>query len=825
MFTGFYDPSKDPNFKPSCEITTMSFDLPVCNDSAANDQPTEQEKPQDAATFTIPDSPSSLSFGAYLSSVTIKAPTIASTQQPSQISPTFSPSNYSPSYSHEPGSFGASFYKPSLNTSPTSTPSTSNPTTTTEPKKDPAQIPLFGFAFGSIDKKPATENHAPAVHMNQAATAHDEKKDPAEIPFNLQRSNFNNIFGYIEPAKQPEQVSPNTPTGPIRISMLESGFTHNPYYHHDEYDPENNKEPETPEAKKIGEIAAKERERIDTHVFEFFSQPNNDFSNFVGLLGKVSITGEKYVDKDFPANQNSLIGDNYDRISEWGDAVWLRADDFYGKGNYQVFMDKIEPNDIEQGLLGNCYFLSTLSSLAEWPDRIRRLFATKERNEAGCYCVKVCEMGEWKEVVIDDFFPCNRYKKTPIFTKGNDKELWVLILEKVWAKIYGSYDSTEAGLTRECLHDLTGAPTMFFFTDRKEEWGLIWKKLLKAESRQYVMTCGAGEFWTSTGVNEKGIVASHAYSLLAAYDEVDAYGRPVKLVKLRNPWGQTEWNGPWSDSSSNWTPELKKRLHIENKNDGVFFMAYEDFLKYFDDIQVCYVHDSFQYTSKRVTSDANHAKYFKVKIEKEGKYYFTVNQESKRKHAQNSNYRYSSVNLVIAKIQGNGQYQYATGNSRADKEVWAKAKLTPGEYLVYAKVKWLFQNQNDFTLSTYGPGMTNIQEVSKKEHVNMLDQVFMGKAKNSQKKQTYAREGEVNCYSVVDICKDGFIYCYYNNQSSRTLETEIYFKEFRGVKLRKPFRGQAYSLKVPPGQERIVLLKILPNQDVRQVFGEKVRFT
>jgi len=319
-------------------------------------------------------------------------------------------------------------------------------------------------------------------------------------------------------------------------------------------------------------------------------------------------------------------------------------------------------------------------------------------------------------------------------------------------------------------------------------------------------------------------VASHAYSLLAAYDEIDAYGRKVRLVKLRNPWGQTEWNGAWSDHSGFWTPELKKRLGWENRDDGIFFMAYEDFLKYFDDIQICYVRDNNKYQSHRVTSDANHAVYFKVKIEQEGKYYFTVNQESKRKHSQNANYRYSTVNLVIAKILDNGKYQYVTGNSRADKEVWAKGIYTPGEYLVYAKVKWIFQNKNDFVLSTYGPGMTEIQVANKIEHPNMIDQAFMCKGRNSQKKQTFAREGEPNCYSVVDISKDGFIYCYYNNQSSRTLETEVVFKEFRGVKLRKPFRGKSYTLKVGPGQEKIVILKIIPNEDVRQVFGEKVRF-
>jgi len=46
------------------------------------------------------------------------------------------------------------------------------------------------------------------------------------------------------------------------------------------------------------------------------------------------------------------------------------------KENISVF-DDIEPGDIKQGLLGDCYFLCSLSSLAERPNLIRRLFETK----------------------------------------------------------------------------------------------------------------------------------------------------------------------------------------------------------------------------------------------------------------------------------------------------------------------------------------------------------------------------------------------------------------------------------------------------------------
>jgi calpain-15 len=46
----------------------------------------------------------------------------------------------------------------------------------------------------------------------------------------------------------------------------------------------------------------------------------------------------------------------------------------------------------------------------------------------------------------------------PKFSKGNGPELWVIIFEKAWAKIHGSYDRIESGTVYLTLRDLTGAP-------------------------------------------------------------------------------------------------------------------------------------------------------------------------------------------------------------------------------------------------------------------------------------------------------------------------------------------------------------------------------
>ena len=107
--------------------------------------------------------------------------------------------------------------------------------------------------------------------------------------------------------------------------------------------------------------------------------------------------------------------------------------------------------------------------------------------------------------------------------------------------------------------------------------------------------------WSEGGgvpIGGPGLVSGHAYSLIAA--KVLSNGQ--KLVQLRNPWGDFEWNGAWSgvllfqfdsidvliDKSPLWTEHFKREVSfLDNPGDGLFYMAYEDFVKYFSGINVC----------------------------------------------------------------------------------------------------------------------------------------------------------------------------------------------------------------------------------------------
>ena len=43
-----------------------------------------------------------------------------------------------------------------------------------------------------------------------------------------------------------------------------------------------------------------------------------------------------------------------------------------------------------------------------------------------------------------------------------------------------------------------------------------------------------------------------------------------------------EWKGRFSDSSSDWTPELMRKLNVKFEEDGTFWMTLEDFLQQYN---------------------------------------------------------------------------------------------------------------------------------------------------------------------------------------------------------------------------------------------------
>ena len=89
-----------------------------------------------------------------------------------------------------------------------------------------------------------------------------------------------------------------------------------------------------------------------------------------------------FIDSTFPQTVQSLVhSSQMDEYGEFASYTWKRSNQIFNGKKFEVF-DGIDINDIEQGDLGDCYFLCSISAVAEFPNRIMELFATREINHS-----------------------------------------------------------------------------------------------------------------------------------------------------------------------------------------------------------------------------------------------------------------------------------------------------------------------------------------------------------------------------------------------------------------------------------------------------------
>nr|CAB3496180.1 unnamed protein product [Digitaria exilis] len=306
--------------------------------------------------------------------------------------------------------------------------------------------------------------------------------------------------------------------------------------------------------------------------------------------------GERnFTDQEFPPDDRSLFVDPMDPpvklqvVSEW-----MRPSDIAKEISINsqpcLFSGSVNSSDVCQGRLGDCWFLSAVAVLTE-ASCISEVIITPEYNEEGIYTVRFCIQGEWVAVVVDDWIPCESPGKPAFATSRKQNELWVSILEKAYAKLHGSYEALEGGLVQDALVDLTGGAGEEIDMRSPQAQidlasGRLWSQLLYFKQEGFLLGAGSPS-GSDVHISSSGIVQGHAYSILQVR-EVDGH----KLIQIRNPWAnEVEWNGPWSDSSPEWTERMKHKLmHVPQSKNGVFWMSWQDFQIHFRSIYVCRVY-------------------------------------------------------------------------------------------------------------------------------------------------------------------------------------------------------------------------------------------
>jgi len=353
----------------------------------------------------------------------------------------------------------------------------------------------------------------------------------------------------------------------------------------------------------------------------------------VGLRGIGEATWE---DPDFPPAPASLCHDwsSVRHTDKWGTLVWKRSSDlssWMAPALAPMPEGGVSAADIQQGMLGDCYFLAALSALADRSSSLAEdLIATNAGGtRAGVSVCRLSISGRWRSVAVSHTFPCVSWGKLA-FSSAARGSLWVPLLEKAWAKLHGSYQAIESGLPSEAFRALTGAPVRYYRLSeaRRKRANLssmtpsgvlrgdayvpgtgaisrdaagdtteeIWSALMEAVVSGFPVcgSCGSQdgeERFDST----TGLVHGHSYTVLCARI---ADGKRFAL--LRNPWGagrggndlgSGRWHGAFARGGAQWTARLAKQLAHpaldEDGGSGVFWMPYSDFLQHFSSLDVC----------------------------------------------------------------------------------------------------------------------------------------------------------------------------------------------------------------------------------------------
>ena len=281
-----------------------------------------------------------------------------------------------------------------------------------------------------------------------------------------------------------------------------------------------------------------------------------------------------------------------------------------------MYQKLIRFSQIQQGTVGDCWFLSALALVAEKPYLIECILPHKELNAAGCYQINLFLDGKWQPIIVDSFLPvivkswgainckshvsslsrshvldgihlnrCTKmtlnfgsgtkvpiasglvqcdgsreYVAVPAFCATPNRQLWPALIEKAYAKAHGSYQHLSGGNIAEALLDMTGAPTeTHVFPDLlMEQKDAFWMKLLSFHSAGFligVATCGGGD----------GLVGGHAYSVLDVLDLPNSVmGEQSKLTDFfsSNPQGKDGTQMNHSAASSLHLPEERKSLQL-----------------------------------------------------------------------------------------------------------------------------------------------------------------------------------------------------------------------------------------------------------------------
>ena len=560
-------------------------------------------------------------------------------------------------------------------------------------------------------------------------------------------------------------------------------------------------------------------------------------------------SGNNFVDSVFPPTQESL----FNQISESGDEPikypkfakdkrrqmltqrdysqrqerydWSKLNSIKNVNRLNIFRENRNmKEDVVQGQLGNNNFLSVLIALLQSDKSIiADIVNPSAKASDPAFESNVFINGEPVPVVIDDQFPILSTNKLAFGgVNDNTGNIWPIIIEKAWAKCNKTYENIISGNATECLEFLTPAP-VDTLEHGVEDNDYLLDNIKEALDNKYIVLA-------DTNINENtnveklanlGLITNHAYQVIDTASVKNPNGDDIQLLKLQNLLGKNEWTGDWSDNSYRWTPEAMDFINLQKKEDGIFWMSFNDYLQFYSCTHICHLNPKFNYSFIKNNVYKQRVPYnlSKIVVNRPGKGYFIVNLKSTKIYQRlknNPNFENPSCSVEVFREGRNGELEYIGNDFGKKDRLYVKCDaLKEGNY--YVSVSFTEKNENqDFTVSNevepfekklnYRVGLysnLNDREVNfdqlnpreKNEKKNYILNLIKQETENSENKIDFALEGEPDSWRVISLDNDrrGYGYIQYKNNSDAFLKEKLKFLKLKNISI-IPFVEEGYFM-------------------------------